>query len=346
MQVDERPGTPKLHLDIDYDRLAMLGLDARSVAQAVQASFFGIEASEHRGVDETTELRVQFDQSARGDLDGFLDTPIRSPSGDLVPLRDVAQPVETPGVDRLFHREGFRAATVRVSFKPGSGYTALSFAGKMRSELLPQFNGQPDVEVIIGGEAADTVETTARLGSVAILVIIGITLVIWILLGSFLEALAVVVVIPFALAGVILAFFLHDLSLSMTAIIGTIGLAGVVVNGSIVMIDSVHRRLKREPDRNPMDVIEDAVVGRLRPILITTLTTLGGVLPTAYGLGGYDSIVSPMSVAIGWGLLISTFVTLFVVPALYSLARQGTKSLGRIPARATKFFASRRSGWT
>lgn len=346
VQIDERPGTPKLHLDIDYDRLAMLGLDARSVAQAVQASFFGIEASEHRGVDETTKLRVQFDQSARGDVDGFLDTPIRSGSGNLVPLRDVVRPVETPGVDRLFHREGFRAATVRASFTPGSGYTALSFAGKMERELLPQLSGQPDVEVIIGGEAADTVETTARLGSVAILVIIGISLVIWILLGSLLEALAVVVVIPFALAGVILAFFIHDLSLSMTAIIGTIGLAGVVVNSSIVMIDSVHRRLAQEPDCNTTEVIEDAVVGRLRPILITTLTTLGGVLPTAYGLGGYDSIVSPMSVAIGWGLLISTFVTLFVVPALYSLARQATAILARIPDRATDFLSRRRSGWT
>lgn len=346
VQVDEHPGTPKLHLEIDYDRLAMLGLDAQSVAQAVQASFFGIEATEHRGVDETTELRVQFDQSARGDVDGFLDTPIRSASGELVPLRDVARPVETPGVDRLFHRDGFRAATVRASFEPGSGYSALSFAAKMQSELLPEFSGRPDVEVIVGGEAADTVETTARLGSVAILVIIGISLVIWILLGSLLEALAVVVVIPFALAGVILAFFIHDLSLSMTAIIGTIGLAGVVVNGSIVMIDSVHRRLAREPERNPTDVIEDAVVGRLRPILITTLTTLGGVLPTAYGLGGYDSIVSPMSVAIGWGLLISTFVTLFVVPALYSLARQLTGSLGRIPDRAAEYFLSKRAGWT
>ena len=339
IQVDERPGTPKLHLDIDYERLAMLGLDARAVALAVQASFFGIVASEHRAVEETTELRVQFDRSARGDVDSFLDAPIRSAAGDMVPLRDVVRPVETPGVDRLFHREGFRAATVRASFTPRSEYTALSFAAKMDSDLLPQFNRQPGVEVIIGGEAADTEETTARLGSVAVLVIIGISLVIWILLGSLLEALAVVVVIPFALAGVILAFFVHDLSLSMTAIIGTIGLAGVVVNGSIVMIDSVNRRLKREPERNPMDVIEDAVVGRLRPILITTLTTLGGVLPTAYGLGGYDSIVSPMSVAIGWGLLISTFVTLFVVPSLYSLARQATTKLGRIPDHAKKFFS-------
>jgi len=141
-------------------------------------------------------------------------------------------------------------------------------------------------------------------------------------LGSFLEAIFVLVVIPFAIAGVFLAFYLHGLALSMIAMMGAIGLCGVVVNASIVMVDSVHRRLK--PDHAPAEVrglILDAVVERLRPIIVTTLTTLGGVLPTAYGIGGYDSMVSPMSIAIGWGLVFSTGVTLFLVPVLYTLAR-------------------------
>jgi multidrug efflux pump subunit AcrB len=334
VQVDERPGTPKLDLNLDHDKLAMLGLDARSVALAVQAAFFGIEASEHRDVDDTTELRVQFDPSARGDLDGLLDTPLRTASGDLVPLRDVVRPVETPGLDRIYHRESFRAATVRASFTPDADWTALNFAAKVRAEVLPSFADRTDVEVIIGGEAADTAETTGALGSVALLVVIAISVVIWILLGSLLEALSVVIVIPFALAGVILAFFIHGLQLSMPAMIGTIGLAGVVVNGSIVMIDCVHRNLKQNLARRPrLEVVEDAVVSRLRPILVTTLTTLGGVLPTAYGIGGYDQIVSPMSIAIGWGLLFSTFVTLFVIPALYSVANDATAALGRLTGR-------------
>jgi len=126
----------------------------------------------------------------------------------------------------------------------------------------------------------------------------------------------------FALSGVILAFFLHGLDLSMTAMIGTIGLAGVVVNASIVMLDAIHRRMADERGtRPPLEIMQEAVISRLRPILVTTLTTLGGVLPTAYGIGGYDTIVSPMSVAIGWGLLFSTSITLFVVPVLFSIAQ-------------------------
>jgi multidrug efflux pump subunit AcrB len=329
VEVDERPGTPTLELNLDHDKLAMLGLDARSVALAVQAAFHGINASEHRGVNETTELRVQFAPSARGDLDGLLDTPLRAARGDLVPLRDVIRPVETPGLDRIYHREGYRAATIRASFTPDAPWTALSFAAKVKAEVMPRYAARSDLEVIVGGEAADTAETTGELGSVALLVIIAITVVIWILLGSLLEALAVVIVIPFALAGVIIAFFLHGLQLSMPAMIGTIGLAGVVVNASIVMIDCVQRNLKENRGRKPrLEVVEDAVVSRLRPILVTTLTTLGGVLPTAYGIGGYDSIVSPMSVAIGWGLLFSTFITLFVIPALYSVTNDVRARLG------------------
>ncbi len=322
VQIDERTGTPKLDLNLNYEKLAMLGLDPQDVALTVQASFFGIEASEHRDMDDTTELRVQFDPAARGDLNALLDTPVRTNSGRLVRLRDVVNPIETPGLDRIFHREGFRATTVRASFAPDAPYTALSYATVIERELLPRFAGMAGVEVLIGGEAKDTKEVTQDLATVAILVVLAIGVVIWILLGSLLEALFVLVVIPFALSGVILAFFLHGLDLSMTAMIGTIGLAGVVVNASIVMLDAIHRRMDDERGtRPPLEIMQEAVVSRLRPILVTTLTTLGGVLPTAYGIGGYDTIVSPMSVAIGWGLLFSTSITLFVVPVLFSIAQ-------------------------
>jgi len=333
VEVDERPGTPQLDLNLDYAKLARLGLAAEDVSRTLAASFYGIEATEHRSVDDSTELRVLFDPAARQDLDALLETPVRAADGRLVRLRDVVNPVEVPAVSRLFHREGFRATTVRASFKPGSGLSALAFADRVRKALLPRFAGQEGLEIIIGGEAEKTQETTGELGQAAALAVLGIGVVISVLLGSMLEALFVLVVIPFAVAGVFLAFFLHRLDLSMTAMMGAIGLAGVVVNASIVMVDAVHRRLAGAHDpAQERGLILDAVVGRLRPILVTTSTTLFGVLPTAYGIGGYDTIVSPMSVAIGWGLVFSTFVTLFLVPVLYAVARDW--KLGRTGPRA------------
>ena len=349
VDVDERSGTPQIDLNLNYEKLAMLQLDAADVSQTLAAAFHGIEASEHRGIQDTTELRVQFDPAARIDLQGLLATPVRASDGALVSLRDVVSPIETPAVGRLYHRNGHRTATVRASFTPDSGHTALEFAAFLQAELFPRYAGL-DLEIEIGGEAARTEQATGDLGQVGLMAILGISVVIWLLLGSLIEALFVMTVVPFAIAGVILTFFLHGMSLSMTAIMGAIGLAGVVVNASIVMLDAIHRANDKEKRNTGSQGLTDeqglspgetetlmigAITNRLRPILVTTLTTLGGVLPTAYGIGGYDAIVSPMSLALGWGLAFSTLVTLFLVPVLYSFARDIRGLLTRLPQNTT-----------
>jgi len=323
VEIDERPGTPQIELNLDYERLALRGLDPEDVARTIQLAFHGMVASEHRELDETTEFRVMLDPSARGSLDALLDLPVRARTGRLVLLRDVVTPVEVPAVSRIYHRDGRRAATVSAGLKAHSEMTPISFAARIEAELLPRYEGRGDLEVSIGGEPVETRKATGSIGTAALLAFGGIALVIALMLGSFLEAAFVVSIVPFAIAGVILAFFLHRQPLSMFAMMGGIGLAGVVVNASIVMVDAVHRRLQsipREAQEERLAALIDAVVGRLRPIVVTTLTTLGGVLPMAYGIGGYDAIVAPMSLAIGWGLALSTLVTLFLVPTLYTLA--------------------------
>jgi len=345
VDVDERPGTPQIELALDYERLALRGLDPDAVSRTVQTAFFGAIASEHRELDDTTDLRVMLDPDARRSLDALLELPVRSARGELVRLRDVVTPIELPAVSRLYHRDGRRTATVTAQFLPDAHWTALSFAEHAESELLPRFAGRGELDVSVGGEAVETRKTTGDLGLAALLAFTGITLVIALMLGSFLEAAFVVAIIPFAIAGVILVFFLHRQPLSMFAMMGAIGLAGVVVNASIVMVDAVHRRVAgvRDPaDRH--EALIDAVVDRLRPIVVTTLTTLGGVIPMAYGVGGYDAVVAPMSLALGWGLVFSTLITLFLVPSLYTLAGD-LRSL-RIGALAERWRRGRGRGAT
>ena len=332
IDVDERPGTPQIELNLDYRKLALRGLDAEIVGMTLKAAFHGIVASEHRQLDETTEYRVLFDPAARQSLEALLETPIRARNGSLVRMRDVVQPIEVPAVQRIYHRDGLRTATVRAQFTAGSPHTALSMAAVAERDLFPRYAGVDGLDVYYGGEAVETRKTTADMGIAALLAFAGITTVIALMLGSFLEASFVVAIIPFSLAGVVLTFFLHGQSLSMFAMMGTVGLAGVVVNASIVMVDAIHRNVGALSDPSPrqrMDAIVDAVVSRLRPVLVTTLTTLGGVLPTAYGLGGYDAMVSPMSLALGWGLAFSTLVTLVLVPTLYTVANDLRTALQR-----------------
>ncbi len=323
IEMDERPGTPQIELNLDYEKLALRGLDAAEVGQTVKAAFYGLTASEHRDLDDITDLRVLFDSSARRSLDALLETPVRAQGGGLVLLRDVVNPVEIRAVQRIYHRDGVRCTTVRAQFAAGSPHTALSMAQRSEKELLPRFEAVDGLEVLIGGEAVETRKTTSDVGIAALLSFLAIGVVIAVMLGSFIEAAFVIIIIPFSIAGVMLTFFIHQQALSLFAMMGSIGLAGVVVNASIVMVDAVHRSLNHLEDATPKErrlAVIDAVVSRLRPILVTTLTTLGGVLPMAYGLGGYDSIVAPMSLALGWGLAFSTVVTLLLVPILYTIA--------------------------
>ncbi len=323
IEIDERPGTPQIDLNLDYDKLALLGLSPQDVANTLKGAFHGIPASEHRDLDETTEFRVMLDPGARGSLTSLLELPIRSKSGTLVRIRDVVRPVETASVSRIYHRDGVRVATVGAYFSAGSGHTALSMADRLDAELLPLYAGRQDIEVYQGGEAEESRKTTADVGAVALMAFGGITVVIALMLGSFLEAFFVIAIIPFSFAAVVLTFFIHGTVFSLFAMMGAVGLAGVVVNASIVMVDAVHIRLSHvaPQDRHlhQADMV-DAIVSRLRPIIVTSITTLGGVLPMAYGVGGYDMVVAPMSLALGWGLALSTVVTLFLVPVLYSVA--------------------------
>jgi multidrug efflux pump subunit AcrB len=342
--IDEREGMRQIDLNLDPVRLAMRGLDAEDLGRTLKAAFFGLVASEIRDLDETTEIRVQLEPSARRSLDALLETPVRNASGDLVLLRDVVEPVEIPALAKIQHRNGERSATVTAGFSPSSGHTSTTIAEMLETEFLPRYAGRSDIELEIGGEVVQSRRATGELGIVAIVVVIGIGAVIAIMLGSFLEAFFVIAVVPFSAAFVALTFFVHGMNFSLLPVIGTIGLAGVVVNASIVMVDSVHRAQRNahgDSDEVRTRAMIDALVTRLRPVLVTSLSTFGGVMPTAYGLGGWDPIMSPMSLALGWGLALASGVTLFLVPALYVTANDLNRSIARWRARVFHAGAAR-----
>jgi multidrug efflux pump subunit AcrB len=335
LDVNERPGMRELDLNIDYEKLALLGLDAEAVGRTLQTAFYGLIATEIRDISETIDVRVMFEPAARGSLQALLDTSVRNDRGELVLLRDVVDPYETPALSAIHHRDGLRAANVTGRFAADSPYTPSTLASLMEQDLLPRYAGRDDVELELEGEVVQSRSAFGGLALAFVFSVLAIGAVISIMLGSFLEAFFVIAVVPFAMAAVTLTLFVHGMHFSLLAVIGGIGLAGVVVNTAIVMIDSVHSAVQRagrsEQERNQAMI--DALVSRLRPILVTSLSTFGGVMPTAYGLGGYDTIMSPMSLAIGWGLAISTSVTLFLVPSLYVTANDWTRRIDAWRAR-------------
>jgi multidrug efflux pump subunit AcrB len=128
----------------------------------------------------------------------------------------------------------------------------------------------------------------------------------------------VLLVVPFGLAGVISILYLHGMNVyGFFAVIGSLGMIGVVINDAIVMIDKIENVMTKEGSRS-WRVIAEVASTRLRPVLLTTFTTVAGILPTAYGFAGYDSMLAEMMLAMGWGLAFGTFVTLLFIPVLYT----------------------------
>ena len=169
----------------------------------------------------------------------------------------------------------------------------------------------------IGGEAENTSDTMSGFFVVFPAAMVGIYFVLAIMFSSLLQPLLIMAVIPFAVVAALMALFVHMQPLSLFALIGVLGITGVVVNNSLVLINRINE-LKAE-GLQVIDAVIKAAASQLRPILLTSITTVVGLLPLAYGIGGTDVYMGPMSLTLGYGLLFSLPVVLIVIPCLYTL---------------------------
>ncbi|MFH2204790.1 MAG: efflux RND transporter permease subunit [Elusimicrobiota bacterium] len=150
------------------------------------------------------------------------------------------------------------------------------------------------------------------------------------LMGSFLLPVVIMSIIPFAFIGVFLTLLLHGLPLSMLVLIGLAGLMGVVVNNSILLVEAIIRLAKELPDLTLTERLVEAGRQRLRPIILTSVTTFFGVAPLGYGIGGSEPFLEHVALTFGWGLLFTAVIALFLVPTVYAF---GASIGGRLKAR-------------
>jgi multidrug efflux pump subunit AcrB len=169
----------------------------------------------------------------------------------------------------------------------------------------------------IAGEAEESQESILNIMTTFAIAVVGIYFLLILLFNSFTQPILVLIAIPFGFAGVILALALHQEPLSFLALIGSIGLVGVVVNDSLVLTNHLNELRRQFPDMDRRKLVAMGGSNRLRAIVLTTLTTVAGLLPLAYGWGGTSLYMSPMALTLGYGLLFATPVTLILVPSLY-----------------------------
>lgn len=331
VEIDRPVYRPEYRLTLNRDLIRRLAINPSDIARTIRASLEGTILYEFRGIDETVYTRLTVVTRAKDDIKKIFDIPIENRGQYLVPLRDLVDTdrVDTP--DSIIRDELKRSTTVYADIKPGSGKTPIEIADHFEKELFPMINEKyPTSAIEFRGEVKDTRESGGDFMLAITIAVLLIYVILALLFDSLLKPLLIMVSIPFGVVGIIMAFWAHGIDMyGFFAVIGALGLAGVVVNDSIIMLSKLDASFDENRDVSGKDVQIAAIAKtRLRAVILTTLTTVAAIIPTAYGWAGYDSMLAQMMLALSWGLLFGTTVTLVIVPCMYSLYKGVKYSLG------------------
>ncbi len=311
-------GKDEIHIAINQHMAAIAGITVLDIASTLRSYFEGAVATSIRKTDEEIDIRVMFPPELRTRVDDLQKVKIANKMGRLVPFSMVTSRSKAKGIS-IINRNGWRR-TVKVTADIDENAKNITSVAVNR-ELMQKFRDieerYPGYSVNYEGEFKDTKESIVDLGRAFILAVLAIYIILVGLFRSLLHPLVIVGVIPLTIVGIIWTFFFHGLPISFLALMGLVGLVGVVVNDSIVMVEFI--RNARSRGLNCFDASIEAARTRLRPIFLTTITTFFGLIPTAYGIGGNDPFLKPMAISMSWGLAFGTLVTLFGTPVLYSI---------------------------
>jgi HAE1 family hydrophobic/amphiphilic exporter-1 len=325
-QVGRREGRPEENLRLDRARIAELGLSVRDVARTVQGGVGGAEASRFREGGDEFPIVVRLRPEDRHSADDLQSVSLRTPSGELVPLSTVVRRDRARGPTEIQRVDGQRVTYVTAGLEGGMplGEAVERVRASVAGLALPE-----GWSIGFGGEYVEQ-QRAARDFSVAI--VMALALVYMLMAAQFerlLDPLIVMLSVPVALVGVVPALLLTGTTLNIQSIMGLVMLVGIVVNNAIVLVDAVNM-LRRERRMSAVDAVLEAGRLRLRPILMTTSTTVFGLLPLAVGWGPGAEIQAPLARVVIGGLTASTLVTLVLVPVAYVSANG---AMGRLKAR-------------
>ncbi|MCB9673101.1 MAG: efflux RND transporter permease subunit [Alphaproteobacteria bacterium] len=306
-------GHPEIRIAYDRQRLHRLGLDPASVAKAVRDKVQGVVPTAIRQGAERIDLRVQLVESHRDTLDDLRRLNINPALKPVIPLEAAASLVEAVGPSEIRRYDQQRAVVVSANL---AGFD-LGSVGSDIDAALQGLELPPEITWTVAGQSS---EMRQSLSSLQFALALAVFLV-YVIMASTFENLGhpfvILFSIPLALVGVVPGLLLTGQAVSVVVFIGLIVLAGVVVNNAIVLVDTINRR--RDEGTPALEAVKVAGRLRLRPILITTATTVLGLLPLALGIGAGAEIQQPLAITIIAGLSSSTVLTLVVVPVVYTL---------------------------
>jgi len=304
--------TPEYQVDFDREKLALNGLNSTTAGSAFSAAMSGTVASYYREDGDEYYIRVRYAPEFRTSIEDIENIIIYSPTGKAIRLKELGNVIETevpPTIERK-DRQRYIKVTGLVAQK-----VALSEAVAETNDIISEVDMPQGLSAVIAGDYEDQQEMFGDLITLMILMVILVYIVMAAQFESFLSPFVIMFSLPFAVVGVLLGLWINNMALSAMGMIGIIILIGIVVKNGIVLID--YTILCRERGMNVLDASVTAARSRLRPILMTTLTTVLGMIPMAIGSGTGAEMWNGLGVVVAWGLTVSTVITLVLIPTVY-----------------------------
>jgi len=314
---DNIAGKREIRVVVDEARASMYGLNVAAIAMEVRTAIEGVEATIYREGDVEVDVRVKLIGGNDLGVEGLRGLNIMTPTGAMIRLDNICRFEEAPTLFRMRRFEKERAITVSANIDK-----QVTTAVKVNREIIKRFKDiamrYPGYRLDFRGEYKEFQEAFTELGK---LFLVGV-LLIFIILGaqfkSVRQSLIILITIPFAFIGSMIGLLVSGNPFSMVSMFGMVALAGIAVNDAIVMVSFINNGRARGAGRWRSLINAGRI--RLRPIILTTFTTIFGLMPMALGLGGKSETWGPFADTIVWGLAVATLLTLFVIPTFYSIA--------------------------
>lgn len=321
-------GKPEIQVKLDRDKAASYGLGTYQVAKALKSAVSGDVATRYRSDGKEMDLRVRLVPEECASLEDMENLRISSPLGVQVPLKEIAQLKKTQAPAVISRQDHTRVCTINAALEDRSLGSVMD---DIRAEL-DKMQLPPGYSITYGGEQEQMMESFDALKIALILGVILIYMVMASQFESLLHPFVIMFTIPLALIGVILIFVITGMNFSISAYIGVILLAGLAVKNGIVLVDYINTLRSRGLSRR--EAILQAGPIRLRPVLMTALTAIFAMLPLALATGEGAEIDAPLALTVIGGLTVATFLTLVVVPLMYTLLEDVGMRLGIIKGEA------------
>jgi len=319
-QISRQEGSPEEIIRIDRQKAADLGLTVSRIGDALETAIGGTQASYYREGGKQYKILVRLSEEDRRDLNDLLDLTVMNNRGESVILRNVVNAIPNQGPVSLERKDQERIITISANFTGRDMGSVISdIRERLRSVPVPK-----DFVILFGGDYEEQQKAFQELMFGFILAILLVYLVMVAQFESFRDPFVVLFSIPMAVIGVTVTMIMSGTIFSMQAFIGCIMLAGIVVNNAIILVDYTNL-LRRTEKMALTEAIRLAGSRRLRPILMTTLTTVLGLLPLSFGFGEGGETQAPLARVVIGGLTSSTLVTLILIPVMYSIFEQRLK---------------------